>query len=65
MIRVPTDDEIDAAREVAGFGVTWICQACGAEFTTFTISHAVHHPSCDGSCVSCPVECGPVEEVAR
>lgn len=41
----------------------WRCSACGKEFDAETRSHPVHMPGCDGSCLSCPIECGPVYEV--
>src|SRR5690606_26352255 len=38
------------------------CEGCGESFYVDdpTFDHAVHDRSCDGSCRSCPVQCGPI-----
>ena len=43
-------------------GAPWRCSMCGERFDNSEPmrSHAVHARDCDGSCKSCPVECGPI-----
>ena len=38
----------------------WRCAGCGEKFRSDAGSHAVHARDCDGSCRSCPVQCGPI-----
>lgn len=55
--------ERDARDRIKDHLTRWICTACGQEFEIETFSHARHHPSCDGYCKNCPIECGPVEKI--
>ena len=41
----------------------WRCENCGEYFNKETFSHPVHAYYCDGTCLSCPVECGPVNKI--